>query len=187
MKSLGKLVFLFVLAVLVMFGPVVRVEADNSEVDYYAHWQDGGQAGEEAPVVVVEESNEFPTWGIALALFSVLTIITAAVERRVSLREILQRLDNDQESKRQVQDALSKSASPDTVKVIHDLALGVRQGGQFLSDQFAYPGVPKSLADQLRRWADIAEAGGDYVADVSEPLSTSVKEQANPAPKFPNG
>ncbi len=148
-----RLMILLVLALVVLAGPMVPVHAQGNE-----------------PSVVVEESNSFPTWGIALAVFSVLTIIVAALERKDNLEKILQRLDNDTESKKQVQKALSESIPPAALTLFYNLALGAKQGGEFLSGDFKYPGVPKELADQFRSWANAIEAAGDYAVDVATPI-----------------
>lgn len=163
MRKLFNLFFLLVLALVLIFGPTIRVEAENPQFDYYTAWQDGGQPEEQAPpVVVVENQTNFDAiWILVAALAGILVGGGGATV-------ILARANASKPLKDSVEELLAKSIPPEYVNAIHNLAQGSQQITGFMVGQFKYAGVPGPIAAAIQEGALVAQQAADFVESVTD-------------------
>lgn len=149
--KLSHLILLFVLALVLMFAPVFRVEA-----------QDGGQTGQPDPTVIVENQTN---------LDAVYLLIAAAAGLFVgggSVAVILGRANQNLQLKDSTEELLANTVPAETVRLIHNLAEGAQQTTGFLLRQFSFPGVPEAIASAIKSGAAVAGQAADFVEAVTD-------------------
>ena len=141
-KTFIRLVFLFVLA-LVVLTPAVPV-----------HAQDNASAA-----AVDNQVNVI--WLLVAALAGTLVggggvaVVLARANQNVQLKDSTEQL-------------LANNVPQDTVKLVHNLAEGSQQIAAFLIGQFKYAGVPGPIANAIKEGAGIAVQAADFVAAVTD-------------------
>lgn len=148
MKSF-KLIVLLVVALVLMFGPVV-VEA-----------QDGGQSGQEEPLVV-ETSTD---WS---ALFILISALSGVLAGGGTVFVIMGRANHSVQLKDSTEKLLADAVPAETVRLIHNLAEGAQQTTGFLLKQFSFPGVPEAIANTIKAGVQVAGQAADFVEAVTD-------------------
>lgn len=147
MRSLLRLVLLFVLAVIV-FSPALPVSAQDP--------------GEQEPTVIVENQTNLDAIYLLIAAAAGLLVGGGGVA------VILSRANQNLQLKDSTEQLLANNVPPETVRLIHNLAEGAQQTTGFLLRQFSFPGVPEAIAEAIKQGASIAGQAADFVEAVTD-------------------
>lgn len=167
MRTLLRLVFLFVLALVVFMPAVHRAGAADAPTYTVARWQDGGTG--QPPTVVVADQNTFdPLWVIIGVIAGSLIGVPVGLGGGVLL---LRRL-NDSVPFKDALEHLAMSVPQESVK---DIVQEVNKGAQGLQDifkffmaQYPYPNLNPALAATLRQAAALGYEGSTLVEAVTD-------------------
>ncbi|MBZ0316345.1 MAG: hypothetical protein K8L91_08000 [Anaerolineae bacterium] len=150
--NFSKLILLLVLALVLMVGPAIRVEA-----------QDGGQTGQPEPTVVVENTTD---WSAVFILISALSGVLAGGG---TVFVVMSRANQNVQLKDSTEKLLADSVPQPVIHTMNDVFKGLQQLTQYLAQGFQYPSsVPAPVAAQIRNVAatlDQAAQFGEAVTD----------------------
>lgn len=158
MRKSFNLIILLVLALVLIFAPVIRTEA-----------QDGGATTEEQPTVLVENQTDFD------AVFGVVAALAGVLIGGGSMAVILGRANQSKQLKDSTEKLLADLVPQKTVDGLNDLARGTQQLAHYLATQFEFPGgVPSHIAKGVQAVAGAVEQGAQFVGDVSDGQTNTV-------------